>query len=203
MQISQTDTIDTVIGANLRRLREAERLDLEEVSQLLWIRMRVKMSVSMVSRWETGQVRFTVADLHMWSRFYRVNALGLLTPHDPKPGEGEPTTHIETKNGTVIPVEDYLHQLYIEPRGAFYAQAKSEQKTIPEARSDVDTRTAELTAAAIEDIKERLGAKAQQTDLISAIKRISAHSVSATFPTVTVTTTEETPDAEPEDPQDT
>lgn len=203
MQNTQTATIDSVIGANLRRLREAERLDLIDVSELLWHVMQVRMSVSMVSRWETGKAKFTVDDLHMWARFYQVNALGLLDPHDRKPDEGRTVTDIiTTKNGTVIPVKDYLSQLYIEPRGTYLDHIAAERDAIREAIDDVDTRTAELTDATLADLTERLGAKARPADLISAIREATALEITATFPTVTVTTTGDN-DAESEDSQDT
>jgi transcriptional regulator with XRE-family HTH domain len=75
----KVQTMNEVVGANLRKFREAEGLTLAQCAMTITY-LTDSFSESKLSRWENGKYHFTLEDLHFMSLIYGVGILGLLTP---------------------------------------------------------------------------------------------------------------------------
>jgi transcriptional regulator with XRE-family HTH domain len=156
LQEVQTQTIDQAIGANMRTLRETEGLTLAQCADTLWYITGESISEAKLSRWETGKYRFNVSDLHLISQVYGVNLLALLKPVD------DDITHIDFGLYT-IPVDDYVYDFFVDPRGRFVDRAER----LAERRGEGDGTRDVLDA--INDIRDRLGKRGSLGDLHSSM----------------------------------
>lgn len=152
----QAQTINQAIGANIRTLRKTEGLTLAQCADALWYMTGESISEAKLSRWETGKYRFTVSDLHLISQVYGVNLLALLKPVD------DDITHIDFGIYT-IPVDDYVYDFFVDPRGRFVDRAER----LAERRGEGDGTRDVLDA--INDIRDRLGKRGRLGDLHSSM----------------------------------
>jgi transcriptional regulator with XRE-family HTH domain len=159
LQEVQAQTIEQVIAANLRALREEEALTLAQCADVFTFLFGETFSESKLSRWETGNYHFRLDDLHYLARIYGVSVLGLFTPLDDK------VTHIRVGDD-LYPVERYKYDFFIDPRGAFLDRATNIAERAKEGNRTVQ--------AALDDLDRRLGTKAGLADLHSTLKGFGA-----------------------------
>ncbi len=152
----QVQTIDEVIGANMRFLREGEALTLVQCAETLAFLTGKTFSEARLSRWETGHYSFTINDLHTVSQIYGVNLMGLLKPID------DDVTHVQTFYGSLYPVDSYVYDFFIDPRGTFADRAEQFAE-----RNKAGTRD---VVDALNDIRYNLGDKGRIGDLHMKIK---------------------------------
>lgn len=146
-------TIDQIIGGNLRVLREREALTLKEAAETVALLTGRSLTESSLSRWEGGYNQFSAADLYMWSQIYSVNAIALLQPQPH-------VTHIRIYNRDV-PTELYAYDFFIDPRGTFTERARRLLEREKHRGPDI--------GAALDDIQDRLNVKAGLADLHAAL----------------------------------
>jgi hypothetical protein len=152
----QVQTIDEVIGANLRTMRGD--LSLIKCAETIAFLTGKSFSESRLSRWETGLYTFTVNDLHTLSQIYGVNLMALLRPVD------ETVTHIETFHGSLYTVDSYVYDFFIDPRGTFTDRAeKFKERNAAGTRDVID---------AINDVRDQLGTKGTIEDRYSSYKEL-------------------------------
>ena len=148
-------TIDEVIGGNLRELRSAEDMTLADAAETIGWLAGNSFSEAKLSRWETGRYHFTMDDLFLMSQVYGVHLISLLTPADPT------VTHIRFLDN-LYPVERYRYDFFIDPQGAFADRASNIAERNRRGVYDV--------AAALDDLRDRLGDKSGLADLHSTIE---------------------------------
>jgi transcriptional regulator with XRE-family HTH domain len=155
LQNVKAPTIDEVIGGNLRALRESESLTLAQCADTLTALTDQSFSEAKLSRWETGRYRFTVNDLHLISQLYGVNLLALLKPTD------DTTTHIRVGE-TRYPIDSYIYDFFVDPRGKFTDRAKR----LAERRTEGTPNIVD----ALNDIADQLGDKGRLGDFHSSLQ---------------------------------
>lgn len=147
-------TIDQIIGANIRALREREALTLKDAAEVLAVLTGRSLTESSLSRWEGGYNQFSAADLYLWSQIYGVNVIALLQPADD-------VTHVRV-NDRDVPVDEYALDFFIDPRGTFTQRAQQFAERRNEGTRDI--------VDALNDIRDRLGEKGRLADLHASYK---------------------------------
>ena len=151
----KAQTIDEVIGSNLRRLRESESLTLAQYAGTLTFLVGESFSEAKLSRWETGRYHFKMDDLLLMSRIHGVNILGLFIPGD------RTVTHIRVGD-SLYPIDRYRTDFFLDPRGSFRDRATDIAERKRHGAWDVD--------AALDDMEKRLGEKGGIGDFHSTFR---------------------------------
>jgi transcriptional regulator with XRE-family HTH domain len=157
-------TIDQIIGANLKELIEDEGLTVDEAADALAGLSGETWSDVKLWRWESGKYNFKAADLFLLSRIFGRNVIAFLEP--PKEvgtkNKKEKVTHVIVDE-TTYSVERYRADYLLDPRGSFLDRATDLAERKKNAPWDVE--------AALTDIKDNLGERAQLTDFHAALKQ--------------------------------
>jgi transcriptional regulator with XRE-family HTH domain len=151
-ETQDSKTVDQIIGANLKRLRQAEAMTLGDVAVVLTHLGFGSFSEAKLSRWENGLYPFTVNDLHMLSQVFGVNIVAFLKPD-------KNTTRVETPGG-IVPAETYAYDFLIDPQGRFTERARRIAARKKHGAWDVDD--------ALDDIDDQLKDKGRIADLAVA-----------------------------------
>jgi transcriptional regulator with XRE-family HTH domain len=155
LQNLKDQTIDEVIGANLRRLRKVEAVTLAQCAEVFSFLVGESFSEAKLSRWESGSYHFKLDDLLSLSQIYGVNLIGLLTPAD------DTVTHIR-HGDSLYPIERYQYDFFIDPRGSFLDRATNLIERKAAGAYDVHE--------ALDDLQSNLGRKAGLADLQASLK---------------------------------
>jgi transcriptional regulator with XRE-family HTH domain len=162
-------TIDQIIGANLKKLIEDEGLTVDEAADALAGLSGETWSDVKLWRWESGKYNFKAADLFLLSRIFGRNVIAFLEP--PKEvgtkNKKEKVTHVIVDE-TTYSVERYRADYLLDPRGSFLDRATDLAERKKNAPWDVE--------AALTDIKDNLGERAQLADFHVALKH-TRHSI--------------------------
>jgi transcriptional regulator with XRE-family HTH domain len=162
-------TIDQIIGANLKELIEDEGLTVDDAADALAGLSGETWSDVKLWRWESGKYNFKAADLFLLSRIFGRNVIAFLEP--PKEvgtkNKKEKVTHVIV-DGTTYSVERYRADYLLDPRGSFLDRATDLAERKKNAPWDVE--------AALTDIKDNLGERAQLADFHAALKS-TRHSI--------------------------